>query len=265
LFSTHNGIETRTSTDRTKWTAKGAALTWWGSTDVWAPDVSLHGSTYWLYYCRSTFGSKTSEIYLATSTTLLPGSWTDKGVILASGSNTTYNAIDPSAVVDASGKWWVVFGSWYDGIYIFSVDSSGKRTSTPKQIAQRPSTVLEGAAIYRKGSYYYLFMSFGNCCPTSAGVIGSPGEKYHIVACRSATIDGTYVDAGGVSCKSGGYLEILAGHDKYWAVGGQSIYYDSSDSHDLLVYHWYDSSNSYTPKLGINFLTWDSNGWPIAN
>jgi len=131
-----------------------------------------------------------SEIYLATSTTLEPGSWTDKGIVLSSDASTIYNAIDPAAVQDASGKWWITFGSWFDGIYIFSVDSNGNRTCTPKKIAGRPNTALEGPYIFRRGSYYYLFISY-------TGSLGAPNEKYHIVACRSTKIDSGYVDAGG--------------------------------------------------------------------
>ncbi|RUP52052.1 hypothetical protein BC936DRAFT_142467 [Jimgerdemannia flammicorona] len=95
--------------------------------------------------------------------------------------------------------------------------------------------------------------------------IGSPHEKYLIVACRSDTIDGTYVDDGGNSCLSGNYFEVLLGHDKYWAMGGQYVFQDDGNNTDVLVYHWYDSTSSYAPKLGINLLTWDTNDWPVAN
>jgi len=264
LFCTHGQIQTRVSTDRVKWTLEGSALSFWGNTDLWAPDITLHGSTYWLLYCRSTFGSRVSEIYLATSSTMAPGSWADKGVVIASNNTTPYNAIDPAAIQDSSGKWWVVFGSWSDGIYVFSIDSNtGKPTSTPTRIAERSNKALEGPILFSKDGYFYLFMSFGNCCPSSTGVLPAPQEKYHIVACRSKIITGPYTDATGASCLNGGAYEVLEGHDKYWALGGQAVYHDSSDNHDLLVYHWYDSTASYSPKLGINFLNWTS-GWPVA-
>jgi arabinan endo-1,5-alpha-L-arabinosidase len=65
LFSTHQGIEIRTSTDRTHFTRDGSVFpngVAWASaygtiTDPWAPDVAFHTGTYWLYYAVSSFGS----------------------------------------------------------------------------------------------------------------------------------------------------------------------------------------------------------------
>jgi len=264
LLSSHDQIQTRVSTDRIKWAYIGSAINFFGNADLWSPDITLHNDTYWLYYCRSTFGTRLSEIYLATSTTLEPKSWDDEGVIIGSSNFTLYNAIDPAAIQDESGQWWLVFGSWNDGIYIFKVDNYyGQRISTPQKLAQRPNKALEKPLLVFNGGYYYLFMSFGNCCPSSTGVLLPPQEKYHIVACKSRRIEGPYVDDKGISCLEGGGYEVLQGHDKYWAVGGQAVYHDTADDHDLLVYHWYDSTDSYTAKLGINFLNWTS-GLPVA-
>lgn len=66
LFSTHQGIEIRTSTDRIHFTRDGSVFpsgVSWASaygtiTDPWAPDVSFHNGSYWLYYAVSSFGSK---------------------------------------------------------------------------------------------------------------------------------------------------------------------------------------------------------------
>ncbi|RUO96326.1 glycosyl hydrolase [Jimgerdemannia flammicorona] len=201
LFTTHGDIGIRKSTDRINWAYAGKATPWWGTTDLWAPDVSLHNNTYWLLYAHPTANTlRTAEIYLATSTTLEPGSYKDKGIIIASTESSPYNCIDPSAVQDYEGNWWISFGSWSNGIYldsrllisfskmigsyntrlhhfktlgiyIFKVDSSGKQISTPKRIAARPSTALEGSTIFKHSNKYYLFMSFGNCCPTTTGVV----------------------------------------------------------------------------------------------
>ncbi|RUS20738.1 glycosyl hydrolase [Jimgerdemannia flammicorona] len=85
LFTTHGDIGIRKSTDRINWAYAGKATPWWGTTDLWAPDVSLHNNTYWLLYAHPTANTlRTAEIYLATSTTLEPGSYKDKGIIIAS-------------------------------------------------------------------------------------------------------------------------------------------------------------------------------------
>jgi hypothetical protein len=73
----------------------GSSIDLSGNTDCWAPDVHLIGSTYYLYYAVSTYGSQDSSIGLATSTTLEAGSWTDHEAIgVASSTGDYYNAID---------------------------------------------------------------------------------------------------------------------------------------------------------------------------
>jgi arabinan endo-1,5-alpha-L-arabinosidase len=63
-----------------------------GRKDPWAPDVHLVGDEYFLYYAVSTFGSQVSAIGLATSSTMEPGTWTDKGGVgVASKKGQAYN------------------------------------------------------------------------------------------------------------------------------------------------------------------------------
>lgn len=57
-----------------------------------------------MYYAVSTFGTQTSVIGLATSTTLEAGSWVDHGTagIGSNAGNSKYNAIDPALLVVSS-------------------------------------------------------------------------------------------------------------------------------------------------------------------
>ena len=53
-----------------------------GKDDLWAPDIAKIGDTYYLYYSVSDWGAQNaSDIGVATSTALEPGSWTDHGSI----------------------------------------------------------------------------------------------------------------------------------------------------------------------------------------
>lgn len=111
LYATGGGVAYKTSTDRISFTAGSDAFSakpgWWSSyaTEAWAPDISYHGGKYLMYYAVSTFGSNKSAIGLAGSTTGLPGSWADYGVVYTSTTSSDYNAIDPNLFVDddASG------------------------------------------------------------------------------------------------------------------------------------------------------------------
>jgi arabinan endo-1,5-alpha-L-arabinosidase len=64
---------------------------------------------------------------------------------------------------------------------------------------------------------------------------------------------------------SGGGTPVLQSHNWVKAPGGQSVVTDWD--HPLLVYHYFDTRSSVdneSAKLGINFLGWDSAGWPYV-
>lgn len=268
-FSTGEGLPVTTSTDRVAFSRAGAALpngaswaaayTGGSATALWAPDVSYQGGRYLLYYAASTFGSNTSAIGLATSSSGAPGTFTDQGKVYESGSSSDYNAIDPNLVVDASGNWWLAFGSWWTGIKLIQLDpSTGKQASwnTTRYSLASASGGIEAPSIVHHGGYYYLFTSRGVCCQGA-------NSTYWIAVGRSTSITGPYVDRNGTRLLNGGGTAVLESHGRYVGPGGQSIYPDSD--HDLLVYHYYDANDNGAPKLGINYLAFDNAGWPYAH
>lgn len=261
------GIGLKTSTDRTNWKDAGLAFKnanapwtqpWTGKTNenLWAPDLSYHNGKYYLYYSASTFGSRKSAIFLATSTTGASGSWTNHGVVIETQANSAYNAIDPNLIVDASGKWWMSFGSFGNGIKLISIDpSTGMRSgSGMTDLASRGSNgAVEGPVIVRHGDYYYLWVSFDACCKGAA-------STYNIRVGRSKNIQGPYVDKAGKNMMSGGGTAVLASHGAIRGPGHNAVFTDSDA--DVLVYHYYRQSDGEA-QLGINLLRYDS-GWPSA-
>ena len=91
-----------------------------GVSNIWAPDVTYHAGSYYLYYSGSTFGSNRSVIGLATNTTLDPADpdyrWVDQGQIFASTPADDFNAIDPGLVQAPDGTPYLAFGSFWSGI-----------------------------------------------------------------------------------------------------------------------------------------------------
>ena len=263
LFSTGNGIDIRTSTDRVAFRRIGSAFpngaSWAhpftnGSNHLWAPDISFHNGRFYLYYSASTFGSRNSAIFLATSTTAMPGSWTNHGIVVRTSDASDHNAIDPNLVVDASGGWWLSYGSFWTGIKLARINPATGLPSdgTRHALARRPANV-DGAVeapyiIYREG-YYYLFVSFDFCCRGTA-------STYRVTVGRSTSVTGPYVDRAGVAMTNGGGTEVLATHGTIHGPGHPAAMADTDGW--LLIYHYYPSGAS---RLGINRIGW-SGGWP---
>jgi arabinan endo-1,5-alpha-L-arabinosidase len=270
LVATGNDLTITTSTDRRAW--RSAGVVWpggasWttsytnGSRTLWAPDISFHNGQFYLYYAASTFGSQHSAIFLATSPTGASGSWTNRGLVIESSSSVNYNAIDPNLVVDASGQWWLTFGSFWSGIKLIRLDAATGLRSTSdtavRALATRPSNVsgaVEAPFIYRHGGFYYLFTSFDFCCRGAQ-------STYRIMVGRSTSITGPYVDRNGVALTSGGGTQVLAGHGSIHGPGHEAVIADADG--DVLFYHYYaDSGASF---LGINLLGWDAANWPFVH
>lgn len=262
--STGDNLLLKTSTDRTAFVSAGSVFpngaSWTtsytgGSKSLWAPDISYHNGKYWLYYSASTFGSNHSAIFLATSTTGASGSWTNNGMVISTTTSNDYNAIDPNLFVDSSGTWWLSFGSFWTGIKLVQLNpSTGLRAdSTIRSVAGRGGGAIEAPYIFKHGSYYYLWVSFDNCCQGAS-------STYRIMVGRATSVTGPYYDRNGVALTSGGGTQVLAGHGSIHGPGHQAVFADTDA--EVLAYHYYaDSGTSY---LGINLLGYDTSGWPFV-
>jgi len=271
VFATGGGagggtITVRSSPDGRNWTYRG---TIWNSkpawitqaipgvSNLWAPEIVLVDGVYRMYYSASTFGSQRSLIGLATNTTLDPADpayrWVDQGKVFESFGGNPYNAIDPG-VIDADGTRWMSFGSWWTGIYAIRLGSNGKPASgaQPVHLADRRpagTSAIEAPYIVRRGAYYYLFTSFDVCC---AGA----DSTYKIAVGRSTSVTGPYADRAGRQLLQGGGTVILARRGADVAAGGQSV------SAGWIGYHTY---GGYGFRLGIEWLSWTSDGWPYVS
>jgi arabinan endo-1,5-alpha-L-arabinosidase len=261
------GLGAKTSKNLTAWTAATKPLSTpaWLSTaisgvgDLWAPDVSLFGGKYHLYYAGSTFGSNKSCIGHATRDSLATGSWTDSGAAtLCSniGSTDDWNAIDANVVLDAEGTPWLALGSFWSGLKIVQLDAAGNRVGTKyTSIASRPSNggALEAPFIVRRCGYFYLFMSWDKCCDGAK-------STYNIRVARATSVTGPYSDKAGTAAMQGGGTLVAQGDDTWAGPGGQSVMIAGKKAY--LVYHAYAKSNG-TATLRIAELVWDASGWPV--
>jgi arabinan endo-1,5-alpha-L-arabinosidase len=229
--------------------------------NLWAPDIVERGGRYYLYYAGSRFGSNRSVIGLATNATLDRGSpdyrWNDAGLVLESTAADNWNAIDPSLALDAEGQPWLAFGSFWDGVKMRRIDPrTGKLDAadpTLYSLASRGGGPIEAPAIVYRAGFFYLFVSFDLCCRGA-------DSTYKIMVGRAGSITGPYADRAGVLMSQGGGTLVLQGKDRARGPGGQSVYLDGGTYR--LVHHYYDAFDLGIPKLAIDDLAWDADGWP---
>lgn len=267
VFGTGAGLPILASTDRVHWRHAGvvfknnlppwAAATIPGTQNPWAPDISYFAGAWHVYYAISTFGSKTSAIGFATAPKIT-GPWTDRGMVIKSDDTTDYNAIDPNVILDGAGQPWLVFGSFFGGIRAVTLDKrTGKRSGMITPIASRiaPTWGIEASFVIHRGDFYYLFVSFDNCCRGSQ-------STYNIRVGRSTSVDGTYTDDTGMPMLLGGGRLVLESSGTHRGPGHEAVLRDGGTWR--LFFHYYDATAKGTARLGILPLTWTSDGWPVA-
>jgi arabinan endo-1,5-alpha-L-arabinosidase len=278
VFSTGSRIPFICSTDKIVWEFCGRVFEsnpdWTREinpnlVDIWAPDISFFNHQWHLYYAVSSFGTQNSAIGLATNVTLNPESsdykWTDQGEVFRSRIGDPWNAIDPNLVLDEQGEAWLVWGSFWQGIWMKKIDlSTGKldaNETTNYQLANRSdgpdhTSAVEAPFMVKRAGKWYLFISFDQCC---AGV----DSTYNVRVGRSDALIGPYVDRDGVPLTEGGGTLILSAYGQWKGPGHNGILVE--DEVYWMVYHAYDAKQIGIPKLRIESIGWDADGWPTLS
>ncbi|QDU40936.1 Intracellular endo-alpha-(1-_5)-L-arabinanase [Maioricimonas rarisocia] len=277
IASTGDGIPLWHSTDLKHWERIGrifdkdvpawAAQLIPGAHNVWAPDLQYTHGRYYVYYSVSTFGSQRSVIGLATNRTLDPKhpdyQWEDHGLVLESFLDTSgYNAIDAALFVDRDQRGYLFWGSYWEGIRGAPVElPTGTLESTrPEGTAiaarrDRASTAIEGAYVIRRGDWYYLFVSWDNCCAGAE-------STYKVMVGRARRPLGPYVDADGRPMNEGGGTLVVMSNGRWRGTGHNSVL--QTDRGDYLVHHAIDADAPRGGRvLQIRPLAWND-GWPAA-
>ncbi|AIE87130.1 glycoside hydrolase, family 43 [Fimbriimonas ginsengisoli Gsoil 348] len=275
----------RTSTDLIHWHVDGPVLPatpdWLQKAmpqhrSIWAPEAIRHGRDgLRMYYCASAaFGHNNSWIGVAECphfNLLKPtDGWIDLGLIIDSKEGRdNFNAIDPSILVDAKGRQWMFFGSYWSGLYVAELDpTTGKLLHSDRSdmtlVARNPLDKANGieaaSAVYRDG-FYYLFANYG---------LAAQGVRstYQIVVGRSASPNGPFVDSQGRTMVEGGHEDVLKTSSPMFGPGGGAAFRDSKGRW-LLSLHYYDGRKPWhgqvwgVPTLQVRDLLWSPDGWPL--
>lgn len=202
------GIPVRSSQDLVHFRYEGTALSqnaiaqaqdngpYPKTVNFWAPFTEYVQGEYRMYYSATrAFGSWESRIWLAVADNPL-GPFENRGVVADTWGTpeSCPNAIDPH-ILWAEGKCWLVYGSFFGGIYIKELDGKTGLSLDPDPKAlgvcisrKNPYPAIdgpEGAAVtfVPETGYYYLFQSYGWL-----------GDTYDIRVGRSKNPEGPYAD-----------------------------------------------------------------------
>jgi len=200
------------------------------------------------------------------------------------------NAIDPAVFYDEQGKLWMVYGSWFGGLYMLELDeNTGLRDYNVKYatVANESDAYMgkkvaggnyasgEGPYIeYMKApgsnkGYYYLFISYG--------FFNSNGG-YNMRIFRSESPDGPYVDQNGNSAvyprggdNIGGTVGERLMSNYQWdcndrpfkAQGHNSVLMDD-DGKLFCIYHTKFDDPYGFHEVRVHQMIMNEDGWPTA-
>ena len=273
LYIMYPGISIKESQDMVNWKSVGRVFpggdpSWLAAEvpgyGIWAPSAYRIGDLYYVYYCISTIGSQNSAIGVAVNTTLDIESpdfrWRDLGMVIRSHTGDAYNCIDPNIIMDDSGRIWLTFGSFWNGLYQMEIDPATGHlidpAAEPIHIAQRTvnNGAIEAPWIVRRDGYYYLFVAF------------NPMDlSYHNRVGRSESVHGPYLDREGREMLKGGGSVVTQGLLEMTMPGHASVFIDDDGSCYLVGEYFRTASLSDFPSiLYISSIVWDDEGWPIT-
>ncbi len=173
---------------------------------------------------------------------------------------TDFNAIDPALLVDQKGRWLLFWGSFWTGLKVVELEPT---TGMPKPGAEiqpiaarphHPSHAIEAPFVEFHNGYYYLFVSWDNCCDGA-------NSTYKVMVGRSRESTGPYVDAAGKPMLEGGGTLVLGSDERWRGPGHNGIL--TTDQGQWMVHHTYDVENLAAHRiLQVRPLKWTDDGWP---
>lgn len=241
------------STDLIHWRSVGYVFPEtpaWASASFWAPELYYRNGTYFVYYVARKKSDGISCIGVATSKDPAKG-FTDRGILLEFGKE----AIDPFIIEDG-GQLYITWKAY--GLDQRPIEILGSRLSADGlKVEGEPFSMLrddkkeglEGQCLVKKGNYYYLMYSPGNCCGREC--------NYKVEVARSSTLQGPYTRFEG---------NPLLAETAEWKCTGHGTVVTSGEGKDYYLYHAYSKTNDvYTGRQGMMAeLNWNaSTGWPV--
>jgi arabinan endo-1,5-alpha-L-arabinosidase len=212
---------------------------------------------------------------------------------LSNGSwNASYgtNAIDPAVFYDESGALWMIYGSWFGGIYMLELDEKtglrdysvtyetkanvsdaymGKKAAGGNYVSGEGPYIEYMKAPGSDKGYYYLFVSYG--------FFNSNGG-YNMRIFRSENPDGPFLDQNGNSAvypQGGDNIRGNIGerlmsnyqwdcNPKPFKAQGHNSTLMDSDGRLYVIYHTKFDDNWGAHEVRVHQMIMNEDGWPTA-
>ena len=248
------------------------------NTDAWAPDVEYYNGKYYMYISFTTaMYTSTSVISRVESDNVL-GPYSNEKILIESvtsdeSDTVRPNCIDPELFYDKDGGLWMVYGSFFGGIFIKELHNSGENWGLPKEDGLHDwgkliwkggySAGVEGPFVFYNASteYYYLMTSEDDLM-----------SKYNMRIARSKTPDGPYLDVTGADVAGAGKGNKIAGNYTFHknktgsaALGHNSVIKDAEGRY-FVIYHVRNQTGNTVDMahhLMTNQLYFNEEGWPV--
>lgn len=243
---------------------------------TWAPDVMKIGSRYYMYYSiTDSFGSSKSLIGRVSSRNIMGPYNVDEIIVQSFGMGGQPNCIDPELFYDKDGKLWMVYGSYFTGIFIKALDQNGAPVVTDPNSDDYYGTLLwkggsgtsggkvvEGPFVFYNAEtdYYYLMTTYGDL-----------SSDYNMRVARSKSPTGPYTDmvanhdltrySDDNGVKLAGNYQFKDGATNT-ALGHNSVI--KKDGKYLVVCH-VRSAVGGMHHLEVRQLYFNKDGWPVMS
>jgi len=241
-----------TSKNLVDWTAAGSIFTdypEWTRGAFWAPELFQHNGKTFCYYTAKRKSDGISCIGVAVAETPT-GRYVDHGMLLDWGKE----AID-AFVYDDGGQLWLVFKAYGLNAERPIELLAQRLTADGLQLEGKPVSILqdmqnigmEGQAIFKHGSYYYLVYAARDCC--------SERSDYEVRVARAKAITGPYeMYADNPILMGDGAVMQSVGHGTMVGTPAGRIYYVC---HAFLTGKYREGRKAVLHEIKI-----DRHGWP---
>ncbi len=238
---------------------------------LWAPYVMKVGNEYRVYYSLASNVGRLSALGLGVSNHPA-GPFTERGVVVISvGDNNSHtNAIDPSVIIDKEGRYWMYYGSSWDGIYVIELDPETGLALVPGdkgvRIAHRGFTGntingnIEGPEVIYNPEFdmYYLFIAYDWL-----------ETKYNVRVGRSPNPNEPFLDITGQDMNQfeDDLPMILApyrfqGHSGWQGVSHPAVF-EKNDEY-YMAHQGRPGINEFFMILHVRQIHWTEDGWPMV-